>query len=201
MQINITYGSVMVDDVWKQYEQNPITHSVAHYLMAIADLREAHGYARVTDVAKRLNVTRGAASLTLKGLRAKGLVCEDDNRFLLLGQRGTAFVGALRARNAVLRAFLTDVLGLPADVAEVDTCKIEHLIGRETALRLGAFVRFLQSDCPAARSFQHAWTEYGEPCGGEPTRCPPCKEACMRRVLGGRDGLAAHRAADGKAER
>ncbi len=38
-------------DVWKQFEENNITHSAAHHLLAIMELKAARGYARVTDVA------------------------------------------------------------------------------------------------------------------------------------------------------
>ena len=38
-------------DVWKQFEENNITHSAAHHLLAIRELRTTRGYARVTDVA------------------------------------------------------------------------------------------------------------------------------------------------------
>ena len=39
-------------EVWKEFEHNEITHSIAHHLMAVNDLLNKHGYSRVTDVAK-----------------------------------------------------------------------------------------------------------------------------------------------------
>ena len=59
-------------DVWKQFEENGITHSAAHHLLAVMDLRKDRGYARVTDVAKYLNITTGSASTNLKNLKQKG---------------------------------------------------------------------------------------------------------------------------------
>ena len=56
-------------EVWRRFEQHPLTHSMAHYLMAISELRAEHGYARATDVAKRLGVTKGSASIALKAIR------------------------------------------------------------------------------------------------------------------------------------
>ena len=50
---------------WREFEQNELTHSAAHYLMAIDSLREELGYARVTDVADKLEVSRGAASMRM----------------------------------------------------------------------------------------------------------------------------------------
>ena len=64
----------MANEVWKEYEDNQLTHSAAHYLMTIHELLEANGYARVTDIAKRLNITRGSCSISLKPLKRRGLV-------------------------------------------------------------------------------------------------------------------------------
>ena len=71
-----------VGDVWKQFEQNPISHSAAHHIVAIVELLERHGYARVSDVAKLLNITRGSASLTLKALKVRTLIKQDFDRAL-----------------------------------------------------------------------------------------------------------------------
>ena len=69
-------------DIWKQFEENGLTHSAAHHLLAVIELREKRGYARVTDVARLLNITTGSASTNLKILRQKNLIIEDENRFL-----------------------------------------------------------------------------------------------------------------------
>ena len=174
----------MAVDVWKAFEQNPITHSVAHHLMAIAALHEIHGYARVSDVAKRLNITRGSASLTLKALKEKGLVEEDDNRFVRLSVVGSALAASVRANKVMLQRFFCDVLGVDAETAAVDTCKIEHLVSAPTALRLGAFMRFVESSVSAAQAFKAAWREFADSnCGGDPAACPPCEEVCIRTVF------------------
>ena len=48
---------------WREFENNQVTHSAAHYLMAIDHLHEEFGYARVTNVADVLEISRGAASM------------------------------------------------------------------------------------------------------------------------------------------
>ena len=78
----------MSREVWKSFEENMLTHSAAHYLMTIRDLLESQGYARVTDIAKRLNITRGSCSISLKPLKKRGLVVEDPNKFLTLSEEG-----------------------------------------------------------------------------------------------------------------
>lgn len=127
-------------DIWKEFEQNQTTHSVAHHLMAIFDLLNEHGYARVTDVAKKLNITRGSASLTLKAIKEKGLILEDENRFLLLSDKARGIVQKIKDRNRVIQSFFTEVLGVDAVQSEVDACKIEHLISEEVSEALTKFM-------------------------------------------------------------
>lgn len=128
-------------DVWKQFEENNITHSAAHHLLAILELRSARGYARVTDVARHLNITTGSASTNLKNLKSKGLIVEDDNRFLNLSADGEALAKAVIARKTIFEKFLIEVLHVGAEQAEIDACKTEHLISSETARKLEQFLK------------------------------------------------------------
>ena len=127
-------------DVWKQFEENDITHSAAHHLIAIRELKKSRGYARVTDVAKHLNITTGSASTNLKSLKTKGLIVEDDNRFLVLSPEGEALAEAVESRKHIFYHFLVDILGVSEDQAEIDACKTEHLISSETAKKLQDYI-------------------------------------------------------------
>lgn len=129
----------MTNDVWKQFEENDITHSAAHHLTAILELKEKRGYARVTDVAKHLNITTGSASTNLKTLKSKGLIEEDENRFLSLTKEGELIAKAVIDRKAILMKFFTELLQVSEEQAEVDACKTEHLISNETARKLLKF--------------------------------------------------------------
>ena len=171
-----------MENVWKEFERNPITHSAAHHLVTIAELLEQHGYARVSDVARMLNITRGSASLTLKALKQRGLVLEDENRFLKLSREGQRLAASVRGRAFVIHAFLTQVLGIPEDPAEVDTCKIEHLVSLATADKLGQFVRFVDSGDPRARAFLDGWRDYHESCAHDPDACPACQTECLTQL-------------------
>lgn len=127
-------------DVWKQFEENNITHSAAHHLLAVMELREKRGYARVTDVAKHLNITTGSASTNLKSLKSKGLLIEDDNRFLTLSEEGENLAKAVIARKKLFERFLVEVLRVNPTQAEIDACKTEHLISAETTRKLEKFL-------------------------------------------------------------
>ena len=162
----------MAADTWKEFERNPISHSAAHHLIAIAELLESAGYARVSDVARTLNITRGSASLTLKALKQRGLVVEDENKFLRLSSEGQSVAGAVRGKKFLLHSFLHNVLGVGKRTVDEDTCKIEHLVSNDTAERLARFVRFLSSNDPSAEAFLRAWQLYGGPGEHDPGGSP-----------------------------
>ena len=130
-----------MEDVWKQFEENKITHSAAHHLIAVKELRETRGYARVTDVARYLNITTGSASTNLKNLKSKGFITEDENRFLDLSEEGSQLAQAVLARKEIFYTFLVEVLDVDEEQAEIDACKTEHLISAETAGKLEKFLK------------------------------------------------------------
>ena len=142
-----------------RYTHTPVSHSVAHHLVAIAELLEEYGYARVSDVARSIGITRGSASITLKSLKQKGLVTEDDRRFLGLSEEGAGIAGSIRAKKAIMKELFVNVLGVSPEQADEDTCQIEHLVSAETARRAAKFVEFLDSGSEEAGSFLRAFRD------------------------------------------
>ena len=165
-------------EVWREFEQNVISHSAAHHLMAIDGLLRTHGYARVTDVARALGITRGSASITLKALKDRGLVEEDLNKFLQLSQLGTSLAQQIQSRRIILIKFMRDVLHVSSEQAEIDACKIEHLISGETGEQLLIFLKFLFSNDEKAKAYLDAFHNYKTACH-DITQCPVCEDECL----------------------
>jgi DtxR family Mn-dependent transcriptional regulator len=147
----------MFQDVWKSYEENELSHSAAHHLMAIHDLRTQHGYARVSDVAQHLKITKGSVSTAMKHLKERGFVQEDHNKFLELTIKGLRVVEETEATRMAVQKFLSQALGMDEDDAEIDACKVEHLISAEARARLAGFLHFALSDDDVAQTFMKAF--------------------------------------------
>jgi len=128
---------------WREYTYTNLSHSRAHYLMAIESLRNELGYARTTDVAELLEVSRGAASMALSQLKKRGWVTEDPNRFLLLTDDGQRITELVSNNFEILRCFFEQILGLEKDGALADACKMEHLINIETGERLQKLIEMI----------------------------------------------------------
>ena len=166
-------------ETWKAFEQNEISHSAAHHLMAIDDLFTRFGYARVSDVARLLDITRGSVSISLQPLKKAGLVEQDENRHLRLSPGGQALVDAIKAKRTLLTRLLNELVGVNPDQADIDACKIEHLVSNTTAQRLITLFRFLDSGEPTAQEFMAALTHYTSDCAHDPSNCPTCESNCL----------------------
>jgi DtxR family transcriptional regulator, Mn-dependent transcriptional regulator len=159
-------------DTWKEFDQNVISHSAAHHLMAIDDLISRLGYARVSDIARQLGITRGSVSISLRPLKTNGLVEQDENRHVRLSQRGQALVAAIKTKRRLMTRLLAEVLGVPVSQADSDACKLEHLLSNEAAQRVLAFLRFLDAGDGHAREFLQAWRAADQPGARAPDAGP-----------------------------
>ena len=174
----------MNNEVWKHFAEHQVSHSMAHYLTTIHDLRQRLGYARVSDVAKELDVTKGSASVQVKHLKEKGLVAEDDNRHIQLTDAGDEVARQVMYTRQVLIRLLAGLLGVDPQVAESDACKIEHLLSHQTCTHLLALVRLLDSGDVAAREFLEKYRSYKLACPSM-EECGVCEDVCMIENLGG----------------
>lgn len=170
----------MSQEVWKEFEENQITHSAAHYLMAIKHLLEDNGYARVTDIAKALNITRGSCSISLKPLKKRGYVVEDENRFLKLSDEGQRLAELVELNDKLLEVLFCEVLGVEQDQAEIDACKIEHLLSIESSTRLSTFVKVWESGAPEVEAFKKLLKKQKAACTGDSESCAICQSLCIQ---------------------
>ena len=163
-------------DVWKKFEENGLTHSSMHHLMAVDELLKNNGYARGIDVANYLDISRSSVSVTLHKLRAKGYIAEDDNKFYQLTNEGKELANDVLSIRRIAKTFFIDVLNLPEEIAEEDACKIEHLLNHETGEKLFKFVSFFLSQEPDSVEFRKSLKKYVHKCNDD---CKICDDDCF----------------------
>jgi len=170
-------------DTWKEFEANELTHSGAHHLVAIEQVGAAYGgWARVSDIARHLNITRGSVSITLRALKKRGWVDTNDHHLVKLTGDGLKAVRAIGAKRRLLRTFLADVLSVPKSQAEIDSCKVEHLISHDTGRQLTLFLRFLSSGAPETKDLAERFREFRRECPKTRT-CEVCHGLCLMDEL------------------
>ena len=62
---------------------------------------------------------------------------------ITLTKKGRAIAKEVRTRHNALRAFLTEVLKVDYEIADIDACEMEHAISKHTADRLYAYLKDL----------------------------------------------------------
>ena len=101
------------------------------YLEAILVLREKNGVVHSIDVAQHLGYSKPSVSRAVSLLKGEGyLTMEKDGRLELTGT-GIEVANQILERHRFLKQWLMD-LGVSAETAEEDACKIEHNISDET---------------------------------------------------------------------
>ncbi len=114
------------------------------YLEAIYILLMEKNVARVKDLAKILNVKAPTVVEFLEKLSRKGLVKYEKREPITLTDEGREIAKKVYRRHVLLRDFLSEVLGVPSDLAEKDACSIEHSISDGTLKRLEKLFEYIK---------------------------------------------------------
>ena len=117
-----------------------IHESAEDYLEMILMLQEEKGFARSVDIAASLGVTKPSVSFAMKKLRENGYITMGEDNYISLTEKGRAIALRVYERHKALTALLMG-LGVSAETAREDACKIEHDISEET---FEALLRFRQ---------------------------------------------------------
>lgn len=122
-----------------------LTTSVEDYLERIYELIESKGYARVSDIAAELKLSRPSVSLMVQRLSRLGFVEYEKYRGLVLTPRGQEVATRIRERHHTLIDFFA-CLGVQDEVAVRDVEGIEHHISEEALEKFQKLVEFARKN-------------------------------------------------------
>ena len=117
-----------------------MTESLENYLEMISFLSD-EGEIRVTDIASRLDVTKPSVLTALKNLEEQGFLEHKHYGTVSLTKKGMSEAKSIRERHSLLTSYLRDILGVSAETAEKDACKMEHLLSGETLGKMKDLVK------------------------------------------------------------
>jgi len=122
--------------------QKPISASLEDYLEAIYNIiQEKHGV-KAIEVSRKLGVGRSSVTEALKTLAEKKLVNYGRYDVLSLTPLGEKTAKGIILRHNVLHDFFTKVLGLSSETADIDACKVEHVVSEETMKHFISFMEY-----------------------------------------------------------
>lgn len=108
-----------------------VNESAENYLETILELSETLPVVRSVDIANELGYKKSSVSVAMKNLREKEHITVTDAGFIYLTESGKAIAEMIHERHELLTAWLTR-LGVPADIASEDACKLEHVLSKES---------------------------------------------------------------------
>ena len=108
------------------------THESAEmYLETILVLHERKGYVRAIDIANEMGFSKPSVSIAMKNLRASECIEVSPEGNITLTDKGRAIAEKIYERHQYITYWLR-TLGVSAETAEDDACRIEHVISDET---------------------------------------------------------------------
>lgn len=119
--------------------------SAENYLETILMLSKRLPVVRSVDISNELGFKKSSVSVAMKNLREKNHITVSDAGFINLTQSGREIAEMIYERHEFLSKWLIS-LGVPAETATEDACKIEHVLSKESFQALKDFVKKSQLD-------------------------------------------------------
>jgi len=110
------------------------------YLETILTLKIKNEYVRSIDVANALNYSKPSVSRAMKLLKESQLIVIDSKGYIDFTDQGRKIAEGVYGRHVTLTNFLISI-GVQAQQAESDACRIEHIISEETYQCLKEFMK------------------------------------------------------------
>ena len=110
---------------------NVLNESAENYLETILILSQKLPVVRSVDIANELGFKKSSVSVAMKNLREKKHIKVDEQGFIHLTPSGLEIANMIYECHTLLSSWLIH-LGVPADVAAADACKMEHVISKES---------------------------------------------------------------------
>jgi DtxR family transcriptional regulator, Mn-dependent transcriptional regulator len=133
-----THGTYGAHDA-EGFEGEALSASLEDYVEAILQLERASRVARVSEIAEQLRVSRPSVTGALKNLSARGLVSHAPYGHVTLTTEGSRIAVEVERRHVLIRDFLTGVLAIPEEKAEVTACRLEHVLEADVLAHFVAY--------------------------------------------------------------
>jgi Mn-dependent DtxR family transcriptional regulator len=128
------------------------SESTEDHLERIQELVERKGYARVSDIADSLGLSKSAVSNMVRRLAARGFVNYEKYRGFTLTSQGQAIASHIKVRHQTLTELL-NLLGLSPGTVKEEVEAIEHHLKHETLQVFTQLVHFWRTHPDQLQAF------------------------------------------------
>jgi len=110
------------------------------YLETILILQEKNGAVRSVDIANELGYSKPSVSRAMGILKKSEYIEIGENGNILLTESGKQKAAEIFNRHKIITEFLMRSLGVSAELADKDACRIEHIISQEVFEKMKKYV-------------------------------------------------------------
>ncbi|HPO28960.1 MAG TPA: metal-dependent transcriptional regulator [Caldisericia bacterium] len=117
-----------------------ITASLEDYLEALYIFHINSKHIRITDIGEFLNVKKPSVVHALKHLSDLGLIRKEKYGEIILTKKGLSKGKKIFTRHTTIKKFLTELLEIDEENANIEACKLEHILSEETFNKINEFI-------------------------------------------------------------
>ncbi len=116
-----------------------LTKSIEDYLEAILILEKANKRVRSVKIAQMLNVSKPGVNQAMNLLKEHELIDKPAYGEIILTEKGRKIANEVYKKHLLIKEFLIK-LGVSEEIAEIDSCKIEHVLSDETLKKITLYL-------------------------------------------------------------
>jgi len=122
-------------------EKNKLSASIEDYLETIYEYLEKSNKIKAVDISKKLNVSRASVTEALQKLAQKEYIIYEKNHPIELTEKGIAIAKEVMHKHHILCEFFTGILKIEREEAEINACRIEHVITQNAFEKIEKLVK------------------------------------------------------------
>lgn len=105
-----------------------IRESGENYLEAILKINKQFGEVRCIDLSKYFNISRASVSRAMNVLKSENMIIMEPYGDIKLTSEGFKRATEVSYKHNMIKNFLTDILKMEDAIAEIDACRVEHVV-------------------------------------------------------------------------
>ena len=94
----------------------------------------------ITDISRELKISKPSVTKAIGILRSEELVIQEKYGKITLTEKGVLAAEEVYKKHKILSKFINKVLGVNERTAEIDACKMEHVLSAETLLGMKKYL-------------------------------------------------------------
>lgn len=117
-----------------------LTASLEDYLEIVYILQQDGSDVGITDISRELKISKPSVTKAIGILRSEELVIQEKYGKITLTEKGISTAKEIYKKHKILSKFINKVLGVNERTAEIDACKLEHVLSAETLLGMKKYL-------------------------------------------------------------